>query len=152
MPAEIDPACAAGSPDWPTEIFAPMFDKGATYGCANDNCHSPMVAGGGLRMLAGDSLTSYQALLAYKSGSLTYINTTPNQAYILCNLQNNENLLIGNQPMPVVGGEVLSFVSPADYLVIAQWVACGCPQTSGGVVTGGGGAGGALGAGGAGGN
>ena len=104
-------------------------------------------------MVPGDPLGSYNALAAYSNGTvLKYISPDPTTAYIMCNLQTKEELLIGNQPMPVVGGAIASFVEPQDLIVIGHWVNCGSPQTGTPVMTGAGGAGGALGAGGAGGN
>src|SRR4030095_13175983 len=128
-----------------------MFDQtlaGGAYGCTNDNCHG-VADGGGLRMVPGDALASYDALLAYKNGPLSYISNDPQTAYILCNLQTKEDRLIGNQPMPVVGGDILSAVAPEDLVTIGNWVKCGMPRTG---MVGAGGAGGALGVGGAGGN
>jgi hypothetical protein len=152
MPEAAKALDCAAAPDWATAIFTPMFDQtmtGSKYGCTNDNCHG-VADGGGLRMVPGDALGSYDALAAYANGTLKYIGPDPLNSYILCNLQTKENLLIGNQPMPVVGGDIMSFVSPEDMLIIGHWVNCGAPRTGTPVMTGAGGGGGAGGAGGAG--
>jgi hypothetical protein len=143
MPAE---ATGTPCPDWASQIFTPLFDAGKPYGCANANCHG-LTEGGGLFMPPNDAIGSYNELADYTNGGIPYISNDPNNAYILCNLTTEADLLIGNQPMPVVGGVITSFVTPEDYLLIANWVQCGMPQTGMGAVasTGVGGAGGMVG-------
>jgi hypothetical protein len=140
-------------PDWSTVIF-PMFRD--TYGCIDDGCHIGATGAANLTMLIDplgtpNAADSYDALANYVRG--TPPNDRPyvgaQNAYVLCNLWGESPERI--DPLMPITSAVVPLLALEDIVIVANWSACGSPESGSGTPIGGaGGVGGAGGAGGAG--
>jgi hypothetical protein len=137
-------------PDWAIDIF-PLFDR--PPGTPNYGCMIASVCHGGPGseepvMTPGDPSATYDALAAFmdKEGTHPYIGDgLVDSAYILCNLDptGQVNPQFNTALMPQVSGNVQR-LTPDDFQLVEEWVACGMKKSGGTPgVGGGGGVGGA---------